>query len=70
MNLLRRALTELSGYVDVHFRAHVLSTREVYGEKQEGGRSVCTREKIDIPTHCEIPGKRVSFVAGKSVCTQ
>lgn len=37
--------------------------------RREGGVYV-QGEKIDIPTHCEIPGKRVSFVAGKSVCTQ
>lgn len=68
---LRRALTDLSGHMDIHFRAHMLSSREAYNEKLSdlGGEGrVHAEGESYFPTHHEIPGK-MSHVWLGSPCT-
>lgn len=70
--MLKRALTELSGYMDVYFRAHVLSTREVYGEnaQTEKGKERCMYRgvKKTFPHVVKSQGKRVSHLWLGSHC--
>lgn len=65
---LRRALTELSGHMDVHIRAHMLPSREAYEKHSDlRGEGGVPAEGQSYLYH-EIPGK-LSHVWLRGQCT-